>query len=132
MQEVENLKRTENLVLIRNDLRRNIHSSNWKKRTGADFSRVVRPTPERHTRKVPVTGKNGVLGSCIEPIDFSDAFAQRSWKFAPVTQRASARSSGWGFTRMTGMAEDQESLVFTDGRAARAADKCEARLTVGY
>jgi hypothetical protein len=33
VQEVVNLKRTENLVLIGNDLRRDMDSSNWKKRT---------------------------------------------------------------------------------------------------
>jgi len=63
VQEVGNLKRTENLVLIRNDLRRDMDSSNWKKRTGADFSRVVRLTPESHTRKsAGHWQENGVRG----------------------------------------------------------------------
>jgi hypothetical protein len=33
VQEVGHLKQTENLVLIKNDLRRAMDSSNWKKRT---------------------------------------------------------------------------------------------------
>jgi hypothetical protein len=76
LQEVGNPKRTENLVLIRNDLRRDMDSSNWEQRTGAAFRRVVRLTAVAYSEKSYIKGcqeKYLPLGSV--PDLFASAFS---------------------------------------------------------